>query len=346
MHTTELALTEEQLLRIHSLMVQARVIEERLIKMYKSGEGYFWIGGPGEEAFAVPLGLLIQKGQGIQYDYLHLHYRSSATILAMGGRLIDIVRQMKSLSTDPYTAGRNFVNHPAIWKWNVVPVTSPIEVQYAQSLGTAHAQRAPGCTGITIVTGGDAGTAEGDFASALVWATRPAGVLPLLMIVTNNQWGISTAYDGQHGESRISDRGRAFGMRTAMIDGNDVVASWETLKTAIDYVRTTRKPFLLEAKVSRLHGHSSASGANRTEDEDPITRFELRLRGRGMIKPEQIADVWNRCTEKANEAVLLARQEPNPSPGSIFDHVWSDSQSDNGRDTLAESLGEMYGPKG
>lgn len=170
MHTTETTLTDEQLLRIHSLMVQARVLEERLIKMNKGGEGYFWIGGPGEEAFAVPLGLLLRKGQGIQHDYLHLHYRSSSVILAMGADPLDIVRQMKSLSTDPYTCGRNFVNHPVIWEWNVVPVTSPIEVQYAQCLGTAHAQRAPRCTGITIVTGGDAGTAEGDFASALVWA--------------------------------------------------------------------------------------------------------------------------------------------------------------------------------
>ena len=58
-------------------MVKARVLEERLIQMYKQGHGYFWIGGPGEEAFNVPLGLLIKKGQGPDYDYLHLHYRQS-----------------------------------------------------------------------------------------------------------------------------------------------------------------------------------------------------------------------------------------------------------------------------
>ena len=50
--------------------------------MYKQGDGYFWIGGPGEEAFNVPLGLLADKGQGVDHDYLHLHYRSSGTLLA------------------------------------------------------------------------------------------------------------------------------------------------------------------------------------------------------------------------------------------------------------------------
>src|ERR1700685_4597716 len=73
-------LRAHQCLQIHRHMVRARVMEERLIKMSKSGEGYFWLGGPGEEAFNVPLGLLIKKGFGPDFDFLHLHYRSSATM--------------------------------------------------------------------------------------------------------------------------------------------------------------------------------------------------------------------------------------------------------------------------
>ena len=85
------------------------------------------------------------------------------------------------------------------------------------------AQRAVKSKGITIVQGGDAGTAEGDFATCLVWSSRKGNELPLLILVTNNKWGISTHWDGQHGESRIADRGKAFGMPTATIDGNDNV---------------------------------------------------------------------------------------------------------------------------
>src|SRR6476619_1557476 len=185
-------LSSEQCLKIYDLMVQARVLEERLITMYKQGDGYFWIGGPGEEAFNVPLGLLVDKGQGVDHDYLHLHYRSSGTLLAMGADPVDSLRQMKNTATDPYSRGRNFAGHYSVRKWNVAPVSSPIEVQYSIAIGTARAQR--GAKGITIVQGGDAGTAEGDFATALVWSSRRGAELPMLMIVTNNRYGISTPY--------------------------------------------------------------------------------------------------------------------------------------------------------
>src|ERR1700712_3605489 len=75
--------------QIYHLMLKSRVLEERLIRMYKQSDGYFWIGGPGEEAFNVPLGLLIKKGQGPQYDYCHFHYRNSGTLMAMGAESID-----------------------------------------------------------------------------------------------------------------------------------------------------------------------------------------------------------------------------------------------------------------
>jgi 2-oxoisovalerate dehydrogenase E1 component alpha subunit len=332
-------LSNEKLRAIHALMVEARVLEERLIRMNKAGEGYFWIGGPGEEAFAVPLGLLMRKGQGLQYDFLHSHYRGSPTILALGGESIDAIRQMRAVDTDPYSGGRNFVNHYAIKKWNIVPVFSVIEAQYLQSIGTAHAQREKGCKGITIVTGGDAGTAEGDFASTLVWASRPAGELPLLMIVTNNRYGISTPWDGQHGEKNVADRGKAFGIRTNVVNGNDVWESWAALEEAMDYVRTERKPFLLEARVSRLYGHSSASGAPRWNEEDCVDVFEEKLAKAKVMTREEMKAVHEKMTTKITEAYKQVQQEPFPNPESIYDHVWAEKDGDKGRDSFAAGIG-------
>src|SRR5262245_14213216 len=119
----------ERCLEIHKIMVRARAMEERMIKMSKSGEGYFWIGGPGEEAFNACLGLQVKKGRGPEYDFLHLHYRNSATLIAMGMPLIDGIRQMAMTATDPHSMGRNFASHYAASEWNVVPITSVIEVQ-------------------------------------------------------------------------------------------------------------------------------------------------------------------------------------------------------------------------
>ncbi|HEX3760188.1 MAG TPA: thiamine pyrophosphate-dependent dehydrogenase E1 component subunit alpha [Kofleriaceae bacterium] len=319
-------LSPELCVQIYDLMLRARVLEDRLITMYKQGDGFFWIGGPGEEAFSVPLGLLVDKGQGLDHDYLHLHYRCGGTLLAMGADPVNSLRQMRNAATDPYSRGRNFAGHYSVRAWNVVPVTSPIAIQFAIALGTARAQRAgTGAKGITIVQGGDAGTAEGDFASALIWATRRGEELPLLMIVCNNRYGISTPYAGQHGYDQIADRGKAFGMQTAVIDGNDPETSYTALRHAIDYVRTERRPYLLEAMVSRLRGHSSASGANLVKGElDCLERFERVLEDRNLMSRAGMDELRERYTVELAEAHKRVRSEPHPAPSSAWDHVFAD----------------------
>src|SRR5215468_5069917 len=319
-------LSPELCLKIYDLMLRTRVLEDRLITMYKQGDGYFWIGGPGEEAFSVPLGLLVDKGQGLDHDYLHPHYRQNGTLLAMGADPVDSLRQMRNAATDPYSRGRNFAGHYSVRKWNVVPITSPIAIQFAIALGTARAQRSgTGAKGITIVQGGDAGTAEGDFSSALIWSTRRGEELPLLMIVCNNRYGISTPYAGQHGYDQIADRGKAFGMPTAVVDGNDPEASYAALKQAIDYVRTERRPYLLEAMVSRLRGHSSASGANLVKGEvDCLERFERVLEDRQLMTRAGIDELRERYTAELAEAHKRVRTEPHPSPSSVWDLVFAD----------------------
>src|SRR4051794_28540014 len=84
----------DRCLELYRLMVRTRVMEERCIKMSKSGEAFFWVGGPGEEAFNVALGLQIRRGFGPAYDFLHLHYRNAGLMLALGLPVLEHVRQM------------------------------------------------------------------------------------------------------------------------------------------------------------------------------------------------------------------------------------------------------------
>lgn len=318
-------LPKGQLLRLHELMLEGRVLEERLIRMQRQGEGYFWIGGPGEEAFNTCLGLLVKKGQGLDHDYMHLHYRSSATMLALGAPSIDALRQMHNVKTDPYSEGRNFVGHFSKREWNVVPITSPIEVQYSVAIGTGLAQKRHGGTGLTIVQGGDAGSAEGDFATCLVWASRPGNELPMLIIVTNNEWGISTPAESQHGEENVSDRGKPFGMRTAVCDGNDVEASWFAIREAMDYVRTERRPFVLEARLSRLYGHSSSSGSNYVSTEiDCLTQLEQTLEARGWRSQEECLALREELEAKMQAWYKQVLTEPKPDAEDIWKYVFAD----------------------
>jgi 2-oxoisovalerate dehydrogenase E1 component alpha subunit len=323
------ALPLERCLEIYRLMVRARCLEERMIKMSKSGEGYFWIGGPGEEAFNTCLGLQVKKGHGPDYDYLHLHYRNSATLVAMGMTLLDGIRQMGMTATDPHSMGRDFSGHYARREWNVLPVSSVIEIQYVMAPGTAHVQKRHGGDGITIVTGGEAGTAEGDFASCLIWSTRPGNELPILIIVTNNGWGISTPASSQHSERSVVDRGKAFGIPGEVVDGNDPIASWHALKRAMSSCRQERRPYLLEAQVSRLHGHSSSSGALRVKTEpDCVVLFEEKLLQAGALDRPTILRTHAEAEAEAEAALEQALAEPKPKPADVYRYSYAPSPVD------------------
>tara|TARA_Y100001958_G_scaffold156635_1_gene149767 strand:+ start:471 stop:1595 length:1125 start_codon:yes stop_codon:yes gene_type:complete len=324
-------LSLDQLRNMHELMVKSRVLEERLIKIYKAGGAFFWIGAPGEEAFGVPLGLLVDKGHGPKHDYLHLHYRGTPTLVAMGMPMIDSIRLIMNRATDRCTGGRNFSNHYCFPEWNVVPVSSPIEVQYIMALGTARVQKRRSSKSLTIVTGGDAGSAEGDFASSLIWASRPKEELPMLITVQNNRWGISTSYDTQHGEANVSDRGKAFGIRTCVINGNDPVESYVKLSEEMNYIRKERKPVLLEAQVSRLYGHSSASGANLVDEVDSVRQFEERLLKAGVLKSQDVKEMWKNFEEEARLTSEQVKDEPVPSAESVWDHYYTNGENGDWR---------------
>ncbi len=252
----------------------------------------------------------------------------------MGATSIDSIRQMRSVATDPYSKGRNFVNHCVIPEWNVVPMSPTIETQYSTVIGTAIAQARLKTDGISIVNGGDGGTAEGDFHSCLVWANRPALPLPILMIVVNNGYAISVPASTQHGERKISDWGRVFDMPSKTINGNDPVESYLAVQEAMAYCRKERKPYLLEVKASRLNGHSSSSGANRVSEPDCIALFEQELLKQGLMSKEEIAQVWETSLKEIDLAHQKVKTEPFPKPESIWD------------DVFAEGLPESYPTKG
>jgi 2-oxoisovalerate dehydrogenase E1 component alpha subunit len=323
------SLPADRCVQIHRIMVRTRAMEERMIKMSKSGQGHFWIGGPGEEAFNTCLGLQVKKGCGPQFDYLHLHYRNSSTLVAMGMPLIEPIRQMAMTATDSHSLGRNFSSHFARQEWNVIPVTSVIEVQYLMAPGTALVQKRLDTDAITIVTGGDAGTAEGDFASCLLWSTRPSNELPVLIIVTNNHWGISTEHCAQHSPERIVDRGKAFGIPGEVVDGNDVVASWHAIARAMHHVRTQRRPFMLEAMVSRLYGHSSSSGALRVKNEpDAIDQFEQKLLEVGVLDQHAIELVHEEAVAEVDAAIEQVLSEPQPGAEDVERYTYAPSEVD------------------
>lgn len=312
-------LTPELKKQMHDRMVASRVTDEITIRMNRAGQGFFWIGGPGEEAFGTSLAFQLKKGQGPAYDYLHLHYRSNPIVIGMGAEPIDTIRQMRSTQTDPYSGGRNFVNHYAIPAWNIVPVTPTIETQYVVAPGTALVQKRHGGDGITIVNGGDAGTAEGDFYSCLNWSTMPGRELPILIIINHNKYGISTQSNTVQSSDNLAKRGEPFGIPWEIVDGNDVLASWEAIARGMHHCRTERKPYIIQAEVSRLHGHSSATGGNLVAGEvDAITRFEAHMIEAGITTRAECDAVWEKWRTYMRNALKQVLDEPLASDRDRF----------------------------
>ncbi|CEF48224.1 unnamed protein product [uncultured bacterium] len=322
-------LSGELALTIFRQMVRTRALEERGIKMSKSGEAFFWVGGPGEEAFNVCLGLQIHKGRGPAFDYTHLHYRNAGVMLAMGMPMIEHTRQLAMRATDRHSRGRNFVGHYCVPEWNVLPISSVIEVQFSMAPGTAWVQKRHGGEGLTVVVGGEAGTAEGDFETCLNWSTRPGNELPVLMLVTNNRWGISTDVKTVRVDKPVADRALPYEIKAETVDGNDPVAIWHAIDRAMRHCRRERKPFLLEAMVSRLHGHSSSSGAQRNwEEADPIALFEQKLIDAGAIDADAVKAMKDEAKTEADAAVVETMKEPQPTPEDIETFTYAPSPVD------------------
>jgi 2-oxoisovalerate dehydrogenase E1 component alpha subunit len=147
--------------------------------------------------------------------------------------------------------------------------------------------------------------------------------------VTNNGYGISTPARTQHSEMRISDRGEVFGIPGETVDGNDVVAVWHAIERGLDYCRRLRKPYLLEARVSRLHGHSSSSGAARVANEaDCLKSFEKQLIAAGVIHRELAEMVHHEAHEEADRAVEIAMSEERPTAADVERFTFAPSPVD------------------
>src|SRR5262249_36924941 len=151
----------------------------------------------------------------------------------------------------------------------------------------------------------------------------PKNELPIFIMVANNNWGISTPRETQHGDKRIADRGKAFGIKTMYCNGNDVEEAWFAIKEAMDYIRNERKPVLLEYACSRLYGHSSATGANYVKGEvDCLNEFEAKLEKNGILSRKKMDELREAYTAEMLEMSKKVKEEPMPEPSSIYDHVY------------------------
>jgi 2-oxoisovalerate dehydrogenase E1 component alpha subunit len=136
-------------------------------------------------------------------------------------------------------------------------------------------------------------------------------------------WGISTAYEGQHGETNIADRAKAFNIRSRVVNGNDPIESYLAIQEEMNYIRETGKPSFIEARLSRLYGHSSASGANFIDSEvDCLKEFQKKLVTAKLITTAEIQAITEKYEAEGFEAQQIVKKESVPTAESIWEQIY------------------------
>jgi len=312
---TGVDLDAKLLLELYWQMVRARRTDERTWVLHRQGKIAFHISGIGHEGIQVGAAYAMRRG----YDYAQLYYRDLAFAMAMGYTPHDFMLSIFGKAGEPTSGARQMPSHFSSRALGMLSSSSPVATQVPQAAGAALACKLRGEDRVTVVTLGEGSTSEGDFYEGLNWA----GVhkLPLVCIVQNNIYAISVPVHLQMAVPNVADRAPMFGIAGAIVDGNDVLASYRVMSEAIQRAREGGGATLVEAKTYRPVPHSSDDDDRtyRTRDEvetwkqrDPILRFQAYLRERGLLDDEAIDEIEQRVRQEVDEAQAAAEAAPYP----------------------------------
>lgn len=309
-------LSSETLKRIYEQLVFGRHFDEKATNLSTLREIGTYAPGKGQEAAQVGPVNALERG-----DWYVPMYRDSAGMLAFG---------MPALKLLMYWGGdERGMQIPD--DLNMIPLAVPVATQLPHAAGLALAKRILGEKAVTFVATGDGGTSKADFHEALNFA----GVydLPVVFGVENNQWALSVKRKAQTASKTIAQKAVAYGFEGILVDGNDVIASYEATKYAVEKARRGGGPTLIEYFTYRLGPHTTAelvSNKLKAPDEvaewerrGPILRLEKYLRSRGILDDRSEEAIADAAQSKMSDAVAAYRAAPAPDPTSIFEYTFS-----------------------
>jgi pyruvate dehydrogenase E1 component alpha subunit len=305
--------SEEELVDMYRWMVLSRSFDQRAIKIQRQGRIGTYGPFSGQEAAQVGSAYALTKK-----DWLFISYRESAASLVHGVPISQLFH---------YPMGHLGGACPP----EDVNVFSPqiiIAAQALHGMGSAWASKYKGEDAVSVAYVGDGATSEGDFHEALNFA----GVfnLPAIFFVQNNQYAISLPVAKQTASKSIAQKALAYGISGVQVDGNDVLAVYQTMKEAISRAKAG-KPVLIEAITYRQGPHTTADDPNKYRQQnevegwlvkDPLKRFKRYLMDKGLWTEEQDEQEWDFAHEKVSEGLKQAEQAPKSELSEVFDIVY------------------------
>lgn len=306
-------LTDDELRHAWRVAVRTRSMDERIVRLLSMGKVKFAIYGPGQEAHATATALAWHKATGGENFGFCGHYRSG-TLYAMYGELtgrkdmaLDVIRQQFSKATDPFSAGRNMVNHLVDMERGLLPIQSPLGMNLGKAVGWAQALKLQGKQGVfTAAAIGDGSTAEIDLHDAMnaisVWS------LPTAVMITDNSVAISTTPAEGRGIKDFRKYAEAFDLGFFSCDGRDFFACYETAWQVARYCIDNGKGAVWHVHdMPRLNGHSSAGQYHfHLDQDDPFLTWGPQLVERGVFTD---ADIVRRIQGPADSNDYFAHHE-------------------------------------
>ena len=303
-------LSNEQLIDIYRNLLWPRMIEEKMLLLLRQGKISKWFSGIGQEAIAVGATLAMKPDEWI----MPLH-RNLGVFTSRNMPLHKLFKQWQG-SKDGYSKGRERSFHFGNKEHHICGMISHLGPQLAIADGVALAHKLKKEKKISLAFTGEGGTSEGDFHEALnvaaVWD------LPVIFLIENNGYGLSTPTTEQYRCISLVDKAKGYGMEGVQIDGNNVLAVYDTIKGVRNFCIKNQKPYLIECLTFRMRGHEEASGTKYVppklfeiwELKDPIKNYELYLSVNHILSQTEIDAIRNEFKEKIESELAIGFDSP------------------------------------
>ena len=305
--------TDGEMRALYRALLLPRVIEDKMLALLRRGQLSKWFSGIGQEAVSVGLVAALRRD-----DWILPAHRNLGVFTGRGLDLDVLFRQLLARE-GPITGGRDRTFHFGDLEHHVVGMISHLGAMVPVATGLALAARLRGEDRVAAVLTGDGASSEGDVHEAMnlaaVWK------LPVLFVIENNQWGLSTPVGEQYACVDLVDRAAGYGMPGELVDGNDVLAVRDACERAAARGRAGEGPTLLECKTFRMRGHEEASGNDYVPAadlatwvaRDPIDRFEARLDEAGLLPAAERAALREELRLEVETLVSGALAAPVPA---------------------------------
>ncbi len=302
---------------MYRMVALARAVDERMWILNRAGRIPFVISGQGHEGAQVGVTWAFRKG----HDWIAPFYRSIAMCLTFGMTARDIMLAQYAKATDPSSGGRQMPGHYGDRRHNLLSVSSPVATQILHAVGIALAAKIRGTGQVALTAMGEGSSNQGDVHEALNFAAIHK--LPFVFLVENNGYAISVPASMEVSVPDVAMRAAGYGIPGVVVDGSDVLACYAAARTAVERARAGEGPTLIEAKVTRLTGHSSDDQQTkyRTEEElaagkgrDPLPRFRDQLRAAGVLTEAVEAALAEELAGDRQRRDRLRRGRARPRP--------------------------------